>query len=111
MGKRHSTSTGKTMEKPAPEIFYDFRRAMEWISRKYQINQDDLCGWAEDKSKPYRSFWAWLTMNQTVEDGSFIVFSREMCDTIQEEWARTVYGYYLDEFAQEKNRVLFWYDW
>lgn len=62
--------------------------------------------WEQHNPAPlYQDFWHWVTDNHEVSNGSTICFSREELEEIKEPWVRTIYGYYIEEFADEEGSL------
>lgn len=100
------------MRKPRPQTieYYDFAQCKRWINQKYKINQDDLHGHLQKGggNKPYECFWNWLLDRQSIANGSLLKFSKGDLEGIREDWAKTIYGYYLREFGDEPTFMVHW---
>ena len=70
----------------------------------------------DDKEQPYQDFWHWVLEYHDVHNGGHITFSADMLDGnyyFQGKWefARKIFQYYIDEFADEEGEIDFLVEW
>lgn len=91
--------------------FYDYDECSNYLQDKYKYDERDYIGrykeWGVDATKPYLDFWHWIIANNEVSNGCFIDFTKGVLDEIQENWVKTIYKYYLDEFAENGKLKMF----
>lgn len=99
---------------------YDYIECRDYLQDKYGYNERDWAGKYKkdrverdkmDESLPDLDFWHWVCENYQIHNGCYITFTEDELAEIQEEWVKTIYGYYLKEFAHGTGEVTFYCWW
>jgi hypothetical protein len=110
------------MKKPKPtrRESLDFNESTQYLEEAHNIKTRDFAGkFAGDKENyqdiPYLDFWHWLLKRHDVHNGCYMTLSQEEFDEIEpgenNDWVRTIYGLYLEEFADDTGEAEFWVSW
>ena len=115
------------LKKPKPKdlgVVYDYLEASHYLEDKYDYRERDFAGEFEasphkkrvpraSKKHEYLDFWHWVLKHHEVHNGGMITFSRERLEEGFEmpEWVKEIYGYYLDEFADEGGKLRLYTAW
>lgn len=107
------------MTKPTKKskTYYDWLECEDYIQKQHKCNIRDFKNKFKkikgkltvDDKKEYMDFWHWVLNNYEVHNGCFITFTKEIYESINEEWIKTIYGWFL-EFADE-GEVEFYVTW
>ena len=90
-------------------------RPAEFTEEQKQAN--DLYNELMNNGPEYKDFWHWVCDHYEIHNGCFITFSQETLDSYEghddgmPEWVKTIYGYYLKEFADENGEVEMYVSW
>jgi hypothetical protein len=109
-------SLEKDMNKPTPKTktAYSYTECRDYLQEKYGYKERDYAGKFKHRDMddiPYQDFWHWVVGNYQIHNGCYVTFTKEVLDEIQEDWVKTIYSYYLHEFALDKNEVTFYVEW
>lgn len=113
----------KALVKPVPQTktYYNYNECRNYLQAKYGYNERDYAGRftynkqgkpiACDDSKPDQDFWLWVVDRFDVNNGTFLTFSVDDLPAIDEEWVRTIYYRYVQEFGNEEGKVELYAYW
>jgi len=100
---------------------YDYHECQDYLQAKYGYNERDYSkkfhDGKYDETRPSRDFWHWLLdQGYPIHNGTYIWFQRENWEELnennpEEAWVKTIYGYYLDEFADRDGSLEMWVEW
>lgn len=106
------------MKKPIQRTkkYYDYHDCSEYLQDKHKYNERDYAGKFSkrndvDKDTPYLDFWHWVIDRHEIHNGCFLTFSKEELDEIDEDWVKTIYSYYIEEFADDKGELEMYVWW
>ena len=83
---------------------YDYLECRDYLQDKYNYVERDF------SALYHQDFWHWVVENYEIHNGCYLTFSYDKIPEIQEDWAKTIYKYYLTEFS-ENGEVTFWVWW
>jgi hypothetical protein len=97
--------------------FYVYNQCRDYLQDKYGYNERDYAkplfgqeGWHKNWQERPQDFWYWVCKHYQITNGCFIVFTKDVLEEIKEDWVRTIYKFYLDEFGT--NGILeMWVEW
>ena len=106
------------MEKPQKKTkeYYDYYECCRYLEKKYEYQERDYLGKFKngkcDDNIEYLDFWHWVIDHYEIHNGCFITFCEDAMDyTEEEEWIKTIYGYYIEEFADENGDLEMYVSW
>ncbi len=110
------------LEKPekTTESYHDYHKCRDYLQAKFGYDERDYMGkFRKGKGKitgergevPYLDFWRWVIDNYEIHNGCFVTFDRDALNEIDQDWIKTIYKNYLDEFADEKGELRMYVWW
>ena len=102
---------------PTTRTAYDYHECRDYLQKKYKYNERDYAKkfvTGSTMGEPYQDFWHWVVDHNDISNGCLITFSRETLnnpDFDGDQWVKTIYGYYLTEFADDNGELLMWVWW
>jgi len=82
---------------------YDYIECRDYLQAKHGYDERN---YAEGKD-----FWHWVCKNYEIRNDCNITFTEGKLSEIEEEWVKTIYKYYIDEFGEGDPKIASFHCW
>jgi len=91
---------------------YEFEECRKYIEKKHKVDIRNFAGktYDPDNGKPYQDFWHSLNNWHGTYGDTLVMHAEILEDEYHDmlDWERTIYQWFIDEFADEDGRIDFW---
>lgn len=102
-------------EKNARAPIYDWDECVKYVQKKYDFKITDFAGKFKDEKVnhdvEYQNFWHWLCEFSEIHNGGTFCMWKDTWESLEEGWIKTIYGYFIEEFADEAGAIEFEVSW